>query len=140
MDNPVESGFSSTSVNSAGTPEVKQLDLSQTRKDSKHIPDLSESGPGSNDDLDTSYSGQGQNTMEDMENDREEESDMSWEGTEEEEDEKEALDMEKRYRPGIPIILPQRKFSGARNVETIKDGMVDFVVMTSSKNLMSLLQ
>jgi len=54
--------------------------------------------------------------MEDMEDG---ENECLFPGREKEEGERE------RYRPHIPIVLPRRKFSGARNVETVKDGRVD---------------
>jgi len=62
--------------------------------------------------------------MEDVEDG---ENENLWEKTEKEEEEREAHELE-RYRPHIPIVLPRKKFSGARNVETVKDGRVDFVI------------
>lgn len=68
--------------------------------------------------LDTDYPDQGQDTMEDMEDG---ENECLFPGPGKEEGEREL----ERYRPHIPIVLPRRKFSGARNVETVKDGRVD---------------
>lgn len=75
--------------------------------------------------LDTDYPDQGQDTVEGMEDG---ENEFLFPGPEKEEDEREL----ERYRPHIPIVLPRRKFSGARNVETVKDGRLDFVIIDIS--------
>lgn len=48
---------------------------------------------------------------------------------EEEDEEEEVEDDEERsseepqaYHPGVPVIKPRRRYTGARNVDTIKDG------------------
>jgi len=128
LDNPTESGPSSTFIDSAAKPEEEKLDLCQygfktyLRLISHHLSGLPQ--PNLNRYPDMDYPDQNEDTMEDMEDG---ENEFLRERTEKEEDERAAHELE-RYRPHIPIVLPRRKFSGARNVETVKDGRVDFVI------------
>jgi WD repeat-containing protein 42A len=56
-----------------------------------------------------------------MDDEGEDESEAS---KEDEIEEEEAAEMELSYHPDIPIIMPRKRFFGARNVDTVKDGEI----------------
>lgn len=52
-------------------------------------------------------------------------------------EDEEAAEMESNYHPGVPTILPRRRYGGARNVETVKDGKSFVLVLGSSRSLIN---
>jgi WD repeat-containing protein 42A len=114
LDDPTDSAPSSTFASSTGTPESKRLKLSQNKDELNIRPNL-----------DTYIVDLEQEVEELEEEGGDEEGENEDENEDENDDEmeeEETLELEQSYHPNVPTIRPRKRFAGARNVDTVKDG------------------
>ncbi|KAF9453071.1 WD40 repeat-like protein [Macrolepiota fuliginosa MF-IS2] len=106
LDDPLDQAASSTFDSNPSAPGAEQRRLSQVRETE------TEPGWGAHE-AETAGEEEG-------EEDSGEQSDS--EGSSEDEfDKEEAAEMQLNYHPGVPTIMPRKRYIGVRNVDTIKD-------------------